>query len=66
MKIILKENIDNLSRMAKVMNCSLFVKNGSNYCFTACIITGIRSQVWGLGDFTLSAFDSTITNKDNI
>jgi len=26
------KNIDNLSRMAKVMNCSLFVKNGSNYC----------------------------------
>ncbi len=25
------KNIDNLSRMAKVMNCSLFVKNGSNF-----------------------------------
>ena len=26
------KNIDNLSRMAKVMNCSVFVKNGPNYC----------------------------------
>jgi acyl-CoA reductase-like NAD-dependent aldehyde dehydrogenase len=25
------KNIDNLSRMAKVMNCSVFVKNGPNY-----------------------------------
>lgn len=25
------KNIDNLSRMAKVMNCSIFVKNGPNY-----------------------------------
>jgi len=25
------KNIESLSRMAKVMNCSLFVKNGSNY-----------------------------------
>jgi len=25
------KNIENLSRMAKVMNCSLFVKNGSSY-----------------------------------
>jgi len=26
------KNIDRLSRMAKVMNCSVFVKNGPNYC----------------------------------
>jgi acyl-CoA reductase-like NAD-dependent aldehyde dehydrogenase len=26
------KNIDRLSRMAKVMNCSIFVKNGPNYC----------------------------------
>ncbi|MFW6137606.1 MAG: aldehyde dehydrogenase family protein [Spirochaetota bacterium] len=26
------KNIDNLSRMARVMDCSIFVKNGPNYC----------------------------------
>jgi len=42
------KNIDNLSRMAKVMNCSLFVKNGPNY-------SGLGFQGAGFTSFTVAS-----------
>ncbi|MCK5093758.1 MAG: aldehyde dehydrogenase family protein, partial [Spirochaetes bacterium] len=37
------KNIDNLSRMARVMNCSVFVKNGPNYCGLGYLGAGFTS-----------------------
>ena len=41
-------NIDKLSRMAKVMNCSVFVKNGPNYC-------GLGHHGAGYTSFTIAS-----------
>jgi acyl-CoA reductase-like NAD-dependent aldehyde dehydrogenase len=42
------KNIDNLSRMAKVMNCSVFVKNGPNYA-------GLGYHGAGFTSFTIAS-----------
>ncbi len=42
------KNIENLSRMAKVMNCSLFVKNGSNF-------NGMAAGGAGYTSFTIAS-----------
>jgi len=42
------KNIDNLSRMAKVMNCSIFVKNGPNYA-------GLGHHGAGFTSFTIAS-----------
>jgi acyl-CoA reductase-like NAD-dependent aldehyde dehydrogenase len=41
-------NIDKLSKMAKVMNCSIFVKNGPNYC-------GLGYRGAGYTSFTIAS-----------
>ncbi|MCG8573196.1 MAG: aldehyde dehydrogenase EutE [Spirochaetes bacterium] len=41
-------NIEKLSKMAKLMNCSLFVKNGSSYC-------GLGSGGAGFTSFTIAS-----------
>jgi acyl-CoA reductase-like NAD-dependent aldehyde dehydrogenase len=45
---IYSKNIDNLSRMAKVMNCSIFIKNGPNYC-------GLGYQGAGFCSYTIAS-----------
>jgi len=42
------KNIDRLSRMAKVMNCSVFIKNGPNYA-------GLGYQGAGFTSFTIAS-----------
>jgi acyl-CoA reductase-like NAD-dependent aldehyde dehydrogenase len=42
------KNIDKLSRMAKVMNCSVFVKNGPNYA-------GLGYHGAGFTSFTIAS-----------
>jgi acyl-CoA reductase-like NAD-dependent aldehyde dehydrogenase len=45
---IFSKNIDNLSRMAKMMNCSVFVKNGPNYA-------GLGYHGAGFTSFTIAS-----------
>ena len=46
--IMYSKNLDNLSRMARVMNCSIFVKNGPSYA-------GIGHGGEGYASFTIAS-----------